>query len=754
METNTLSHRTIPHTAGIREDIGRDWDRTETPVGFREDFRLYPHQETAVRGILDLEDMRVINIERRTRSGFEDQAKLLTSAVVLSEPFGSGKTMMILAVILSRPVPRAIPEHVNALCIPRSGVPKRSRNQRDGAQLDPKYMSFGTEIIRKCTGPNALIRSNLIIVGGSVLAQWANTIREFTNLKCFVVGDVHSLKCLYKLYHQTKVIPYDIVLLKNGMVTGTFCMHNEDPHTKRDNRSLISAVSAMTAGSYWARVIYDDFDTINIPAGCGAVPALFTIYVSATTRTPPMKTKVRKYKNIREALTTATSPLDLITKDQILFTNFNVRNDTDFVNDSIRITYINMYKYVYDNPGDNFMRLMGAMGEAEANNIMEMLNGDALATAADAMGIKSNSVADIFEKMLDKKYKRFLLDQRILDTVANTRDKAATLEEHPDGRHTAAEIESIRTKITHSNDVELQYTSEALTHLLNSIEVEYRLAKEQDGAAIARVVSNIKEGACQVCRLPLDGFDVFITRCCGLILCDMCGIKGNMISNQFDYKTGKTTLRGSCANCKAVIYPQRDLIFVDQSFDMDSLLKAHCDGVGCSSTTEPEEEEVDAPPPKNPKLIALLDIIRGADIPEREVIKDAHIDRLIVGRVDAPPPVDAPKKVLVFAGFGETLSLIEGFLTEQAVPYMRLSGTHYEKAATVAKFEAHGNVLLINSQINCAGLNLQFASDLVYFHKINDTNIESQVAGRLQRIGRKYNAQIHYLCYKNESARM
>jgi hypothetical protein len=56
---------------------------------------------------------------------------------------------------------------------------------------------------------------------------------------------------------------------------------------------------------------------------------------------------------------------------------------------------------------------------------------------------------------------------------------------------------------------------------------DYLLQKEQDGLAINRVIDNIKEGSCQVCSLPLEDMDAFIVRCCGLIVCDVCGIKGN-----------------------------------------------------------------------------------------------------------------------------------------------------------------------------------------------------------------------------------
>ncbi len=110
------------------------------------------------------------------------------------------------------------------------------------------------------------------------------------------------------------------------------------------------------------------------------------------------------------------------------------------------------------------------------------------------------------------------------------------------------------------------------------------------------------------------------------------------------------------------------------------------------------------------------------------------------------------RKVLVFANYNETLNLIEDALATNEIAYLRLGGTAQDKAKTIEKFRQSGRVLLINSREQCAGMNLEFATDLVYFHKILNKHLEAQVAGRGQRIGRKYNLRIHYLSYKNEVA--
>ncbi len=721
----------------------------ETPTRMQK-LQLYPHQATVVAAMLDLEDRRVLKMPN---TGYEnitsDEIVVETSGMVLSEPFGSGKTAEILSLILLRPVPKAFPTHLNAINI----VPVVKMNWRQ-RRNHPNH-EFTHEITRRIISSTALIRPNLIVVGSSVLVQWEQAIKEFTDLKVFSIGDFYKLQKFAQLYKERKVNAYDIILLKNGKVTGNFIVPGEDPaESNKDYRGLVSVVGKLTESACWSRVIYDDFDTIAIPTGTSAINALFTVYVSATTKQDIVKnTAPVEYATMAEAFRSCCTPLSNVVKDNVLFSNFNIKNEPEYTETSTKITKIKGFQYVYANPDDNYIRLIGAMGEDDANNIMEMLNGDAIATAAEAMGIKTKSVADIFQKMLDKKYERYLHDQYVLETIDKLRLVMRNLAPHKDGkRHSMKKLDAIRSAIIKKQLPVLKYHSESLELLIDDLYEEFQAAKQQDGMAINRVIDNIKEGMCQVCTLPLTDFDTFIVRCCGLIVCDICGIKGNQIQNRYDYKTKCTTVYGSCANCKTTIYPQKDLIFVDKNFDMDALLSAKGD-------EQPIEEEpiVEAvvenkepePEIKNPKLKALREIILGK-VPQARSEISLSIKHLLEGRISIDQPEGVTKKVVVFANFNETLNLVEEFLVEHNIIFLRLGGTFQEKAKTVKKFMTYGSVLLINSQQHCAGLNIQFMTDLVYFHKITDQNIESQVAGRGQRIGRQYDLNIHYLAYKNE----
>ena len=58
-------------------------------------------------------------------------------------------------------------------------------------------------------------------------------------------------------------------------------------------------------------------------------------------------------------------------------------------------------------------------------------------------------------------------------------------------------------------------------------------------------------------------------------------------------------------------------------------------------------------------------------------------------------------------------------------------------------------VLLLNAKYFGSGLNLQMTSDIILYHRM-DEELEKQIIGRGQRLGREGTLRVHYLCHKNE----
>ncbi len=106
---------------------------------------------------------------------------------------------------------------------------------------------------------------------------------------------------------------------------------------------------------------------------------------------------------------------------------------------------------------------------------------------------------------------------------------------------------------------------------------------------------------------------------------------------------------------------------------------------------------------------------------------------------------------MIFANFAETFNKIELKLTEQNISYHILKG----QAATVKKFiddfrEKKVKVLMLNAQFFGAGMNLQMTTDLVMYHRFRP-EMEEQIIGRAQRLGRTTPLNVYYLLHDNES---
>jgi len=731
IEDNLMNLRftNIKHVLGEMTLLSPKFVSAETPKGLKTE--LYPHQKTLVKAILDLEEQRYITVSLKKNlvGHLTNNPNILEyNSIVLSEPFGSGKTIIILAVILSNQIPKPISETVN-ICKCSS-----INNLRFTTTVTKKY--------------NRILRPNLIIVGRSVLDQWVDAIKMFTNLKLLVVSDVYSLKKFYDYFKRNIIHYFDIILIKNGDVTPNFLLDGESK-VSCHIRNIINIIAKISKSCVWSRVIYDDFDSISIPFHAVLIGSLFNIFVSATIRTKTFKkSKPEIYENMIDRIVNSSQVLmhDVL-GETFLFSNLNLRNESTFTQQSINIPNINFYKYVYKNPDDNFLKLLDVMGE---NAIAEMLNGDAIETAAESLGIKSFSIADIFEKILGEKYKLFLHDNAIIKIIKSaimylerlSNDNKFGISPLMVSHFYSSDVLSkIETEIKHMRPINdmLLFRDNIIDEFLKQILDTYEESKRNNGLAINRVKDNIKAGECQICSLELKDFNVFINKCCGIILCDECAIKGSHLIK----------LTAKCPNCDADINFSKDVIFINQEFDINSIVEATGDEHEIkSSHVKDKENNVD--PKINPKLKALLDIING-DPPVNKKTVDMSIKQLIIGKSILEPP--KYRKVLVFANFNETLHNIEKTLDENSIKYLKLQGTHSKISTIISTFKnsnIHPTVLLINSSEHCAGLNLQFATDLIFFHKIINDNIESQVAGRAQRIGRTSNLNIHFLLYTNE----
>jgi len=111
-------------------------------------------------------------------------------------------------------------------------------------------------------------------------------------------------------------------------------------------------------------------------------------------------------------------------------------------------------------------------------------------------------------------------------------------------------------------------------------------------------------------------------------------------------------------------------------------------------------------------------------------------------------------KFLVFANYHETFLKIEKEFKLNNIIYRILKGNNETITQNIKEFdEGKIQVLLLNVQNYGAGMNLQMATDIIIYHRFT-AEIEEQVIGRAQRIGRKTSLLIYYLLHNNEDSKV
>lgn len=107
-------------------------------------------------------------------------------------------------------------------------------------------------------------------------------------------------------------------------------------------------------------------------------------------------------------------------------------------------------------------------------------------------------------------------------------------------------------------------------------------------------------------------------------------------------------------------------------------------------------------------------------------------------------------KFLIFSAYENSFNNIIPVLYKLNIKFDFLKGNGYQIQAAMERYKRSDvNVLLVNTRQYGSGLNLENTTDIVLFHKF-DTEIEKQVIGRAQRLGRTCPLNIHYLLYENE----
>jgi len=107
-------------------------------------------------------------------------------------------------------------------------------------------------------------------------------------------------------------------------------------------------------------------------------------------------------------------------------------------------------------------------------------------------------------------------------------------------------------------------------------------------------------------------------------------------------------------------------------------------------------------------------------------------------------------KFIVFSNYDKTFDNINKKLSENNIVNSRLVGSNIVINNIIKRFEkGEIKVLMLNALNYGSGINLQMASDIIIYHEL-DIELETQVIGRAQRLGRTTELNVYYLLNDNE----
>jgi hypothetical protein len=107
-------------------------------------------------------------------------------------------------------------------------------------------------------------------------------------------------------------------------------------------------------------------------------------------------------------------------------------------------------------------------------------------------------------------------------------------------------------------------------------------------------------------------------------------------------------------------------------------------------------------------------------------------------------------KFLVFSAYDQTFNAIITQLNSNNIIHSTILGSVSHINNVINDFTSGKiNVVMMNAQHYGSGLNLQMATDIIIYHEM-PKELETQVIGRAQRLGRSEPLIVHYLLHENE----
>jgi SNF2 family DNA or RNA helicase len=197
----------------------------------------------------------------------------------------------------------------------------------------------------------------------------------------------------------------------------------------------------------------------------------------------------------------------------------------------------------------------------------------------------------------------------------------------------------------------------------------------------------------------------------------------------------------SCAICyeaisKPILFPCCGHVFCSQCI-FDSLKMGLKKCAYCNSPLEMD------------KVVLLTEKDHNTKNKNKEDQVRTRLDACI-NKITSILETNPDAKILLFSEFDGTFSKVNNKLKELKIVYEHLQGSSNHIAAMLKRLSSGDTkVLLLNSRLFGAGLNISQASDLIIYHKMSDT-LRVQIIGRSHRMGRVGSLNVHQILSEDE----
>ena len=760
---------------------------------------LYPPQAAMVARALEMEQTRVMPFVKEfvDAPGMPPEPFCIEfDAGSIRCPFGSGKTVIVCALVASRMLPRPVPTMYNIATrnYNEEHVKQAWRVCVDAGPGDPYSMwtdeESSTPVLLEHRNPRWM-SATLVFVSSSVFNQWIESVERFAPcVSCYAVTGRVALLELARMVKTGEAAVYDMVIVKTGTVSMEYGRGKNRNVIVPDGCGVRRSVHVAHALSgalpvTWARLVLDDFDTLSVPAGAALPVAHFTWYVSATQRQGGVRQhgapRDSAYQEVmRYALSRFSPgawPITAAASDEVVMTSLAITSSEDFIKDTQDLPAPDYTVYWFKPTG----ALKFLTGVLIPPKIIEAVSSGAMSFAGAEVGTVCKTEAEVVLAVVNSELSLFRDANIKMEAIKSVKQElSARWEEHlaaagaqarpaaarPTRSATVNMLRSVCTEVnrgwvpTPENPLPPTFPQDATLSPEHQDRFDAAVKKLRDklearikkhGRALERLRENMQDGDCQVCLLPYSECHTpqdsatYIMNCCQIVVCPICVRGGNINSGTF---VGHCPLCRKAAKSGSVIRLDAGIdLAAIQNVTSESALQMIQDGAAASSAIHPEQ------PPEitDVKIRGLLDLLAGRWIVcERSAQGSAFAHLMGASGPYVPSEAGEPRKVLLFATLRESAMRIREAVEATGVPAPVLRGTSDEKSATVARFRESREpltVLVVTGTQDSAGVHIPEATDVVFFHRVWCEAVGSQFVGRAQRPGRVSSLRVHLFAY-------